>query len=389
VLRVVFIAEDYPPDDGGIAHSAARLSAALASRVVMDVVRFARGEAGVAESWTEERLSAALTIHTCAPFVNGWVAPDAELRALVLERTAQRIAERLGSGVDLVHGFGLQNAGLVAARVASLCSKPLIQSIRGNDVGRNSFDGGRRSALYAALRRAAVVTAVNRWLADLVELQWPDIADRLRIIPNCVRIEPLAPANDIRLARAAAGLPVEAPLIGTVGTLREKKGPHVFEAVIAHSLKPRGGRLLVIGNIDLKHFHALGWTASPGSHATTCVRATDSQTVRHWLTLCDFCLFPSMDDGMANGLLEAMERARAVVASSVFQDVVVSHRDGLIVSPLYPMDFVQAADWLCEDAAARQLLGAAARRRVSTAFDASTESEHWLEAYDRCLGAKA
>lgn len=374
MLRVALVTENYPPDRGGIATSAARLSSALAGAVHVDVITFPRGPGDGPDTWSTEARTPELAVHTVGPFVNGWDRPAPALRARLIDRAARRLASTLGTRIDIIHGFGLQNAGLVATRAAALLRRPLVQSVRGNDVGRNSFDAARRPALHASLRAATVITSVNEWLADLIRWQWPQLDGRLRVLPNGVSIHPLT-------ARTTHVDAWSGPIVGTIGSVREKKGPHVLNVVAAACLVPRGGTLLVIGDLQLEHFHGLGWRSALDAPVVRCVRAADATDLRCWIERCDVCLFPSLDDGMANGLLEAMERGRPVIASTVFADVIRHGRDGLLASPLRPDAFVAACDRLLDDAALRAQLGVAARARVESMFDAARERDAWLDVY--------
>lgn len=386
MLQVALITENYPPETGGIAASAARLAATLAGTVHIHLVKFPRCSGEEPEKWITEQPAPGLSIHTVTPFVNGWKQPNPGLRPALLDRTARRIAEVLGSGVDLIHGFGLQNAGIAAAQAALLMKRPLIQSVRGNDAGRNSFDGTRRLALRAALRAADVIVSVNIWLANLICWQWPDLANRVRVIPNGVCAFPFEPNGDLAVARQSLGIPLDGPVAGIVGSIREKKGPHILDAVLAKCLQPRNGCLLVIGEIQLEHFHALGWTASLDKPGVKMVRAASAPDLRQWIEVCDWCLFPSLDDGMANGLLEALERSRPVVASPVYRDVIEHGKHGLIASPLRPAEFVAAGNLLCSDPSLRSALGAGGRLRVTNDFNSAAERGAWEAVYRGCAG---
>jgi glycosyltransferase involved in cell wall biosynthesis len=264
--------------------------------------------------------------------------------------------------------------------------RPLIQSVRGNDIGRNSFDASRRPALRLALAPALRVVAVNRWLADLIAWNWPELSDRLVVVPNGVRVQQMVSDSEVRQARRAFGLPADGPVVGTVGTVREKKGPFVLDALMRGFLRQKRGRLLVIGELRLGEFKALGWTGAPADDEILFVRKAETRDeLRLLISLCDWLVFPSLDDGMANGLLETMEAGRPVIVSAVFGDVVRDGRDGLVASSLTPDEFVRKSEWLWESPEARRALGESARSRAMARFSEDIESASWLELYRQTL----
>ncbi len=382
--RVALVCENFPPDGGGIAASARRMARTLAPHVEIHVVRFPAGDPSPGFRHEAVDEGGGLWVHAIQPFVNGWSRrPAPAEKARTLRQAACGLAEILrAEGIDLVHGFGLQNAGLVAASASRLSGLPLIQSLRGNDIGRNAFDGLRRTPLAAALAPAWIIAPVNRWLARLVDAHFPDLSGRVRVVANGVDVDLLSARgpSETREARRAG------PVVGFLGQLREKKGPHVVAEVARRFLGPRGGTLLLLGGLDLALFHEAGWNG--GELPPRCLLRRslgDRRELSRALDACDFLLFPSLDDGMANALLEAMARGRPVIASPLFDDVVRDGVEGLLVPPLEPAAWVAACEALWADPARRQALGLAARERVRAEFTAAAERDAWLRLYAAVL----
>jgi len=103
------------------------------------------------------------------------------------------------------------------------------------------------------------------------------------------------------------------------------------------------------------------------------------------LLQCDFLIFPSLDDGMANGLLEAMACARPVICSPVFDDVVRHGVEGLVAPALDPQAWIAACEALWGNAEYRRSLGQAARERVARDFTLDAERRRWLKLYAEIL----
>jgi glycosyltransferase involved in cell wall biosynthesis len=385
MLSIAILFEDFPPDPGGIAKSANRICDELDGHVRIQAFHFPRGEWNAPPLWKTQTASSTLTIHSLSPFVNGSLNPPSPSeRARVLNNAASRIAAFLRPlKVDVVHGFGLQNAGLVAARVAILLGCPLIQSARGNDAGRNSFDASRRVGLELALQRATMIVAVNRCVRDWLRWHYPEIVGRLLVIPNGVPLANLNTNGSPIEIRRVLGLPLVAPVIGIIGSIREKKNPYLLSILVRDFLKPRGGVLLVLGDIELEHFHRAGWTSNLLDEEN--VRKITAETPSDLSTLisaCDWFVFPSLDDGMANGLLEAMACGRAVICSRVFDDVVNDGVEGVLLPPLCPSSFLQACHGLWNDSQKRLAMGEAAQRMIGARFSLIKERNLWLELYD-------
>lgn len=385
-IRVAIICENYPPDTGGIAKSAERLALSLSSTVNLHVVCFPRGNPDQPHSCSVRKDSSNLFVHEVTPFVNGWTIPsDPRQRAAILQQAANRLVSILATErIDIIHGFGLQNAGLVAARVSHLLDLPLIQSVRGNDVGRNAFDGTRRQPLALALASAKVVVAVNRWIAELLKTNFPWIDGRLRVINNGVKTAvPLGDYLNKELTSSLRLCP-NAPVVGFVGTLREKKGPHLFSILIRDFISVHNGRLIIIGDVDLTLSREMGWAGEAlDERFVTIRRARDQAELYTLINLCDWFVFPSLDDGMANGLLEAMACGRPVVCSSVFSDVVRHWQDGVIVSPFNPSVYISICEILWKNHDLRRSLGESARQWVKQNFGVERESKAWVGLYSK------
>lgn len=383
--KVAIICENYPPDCGGIAESAKRLASGLSNYLNIHIVRFPCGNPEEGDSHRVRKESNNLVVHDVAPFVNGWtVPPNPYQRAKILNDTANKLASIFfPEDIHVIHGFGLQNAGLVAARLSHLLGLPLIQSVRGNDVGRNAFDGFRRKPLELSLKCANTVVAVNSWLADLLRANFPWIERRLRIINN--GIKPIVLPTDEFKDKLASSLQLnsKAPLIGFVGTLREKKGPHLVSILVRDFIKIYGGKLIVIGDVDIAHFRQAGWNGGILDNDFVVVRrAKDRRELFGLISSCDWLVFPSLDDGMANGLLEAMACARPVICSSVFSDVITNWQDGVIASPLNPSAYVSICRTLWNNPDLRKKIGVAAKKKIEQNYNVDIELNSWAELYN-------
>jgi len=166
-----------------------------------------------------------------------------------------------------------------------------------------------------------------------------------------------------------------------VGTLREKKGPYLLSILVRDFISVYDGRLLIIGNINLALFREIGWTGGTLEDFVTIRLAEDRAELKTLVSLCDWLVFPSLSDGMANGLLEAMACGRPVVCSPVFSDVVRNWQDGIIISPLKPSAYVSICEMLWTNPEVRRKLGESARQRIEKNFNVARESDAWIKLY--------
>jgi glycosyltransferase involved in cell wall biosynthesis len=383
-MKIAIVCENYPPDSGGIATSARRLVLSLSSVIDIHVICFPQGNPNQPYSHSIRRESERIFIHKIKPFVNGWTIPhNPRLRSMILHQTTKQLVSIFSNEkIDIVHGFGLQNGGLIASRASLMLKLPLIQSIRGNDVGRNAFDGVRRQSLAIALKNSKMIVTVNHWLANLLKANFPWVKNRVRVINNAIDTNVYID-NDLKKELVSSlKIPQDGPIIGFVGTLREKKGPYLFSVLVRDFISSYNGRLIIIGDIDLDLFHEVGWSGElQNKNFVITKKARDKTELYTLISLCDWLVFPSLDDGMANGLLEAMICARPVICSTIFTDILKNWEDGIIASPLNPSAYLSFCKILWKNSCLRQKLGKAAQKNIEQNFSITKEFNAWFNLY--------
>lgn len=253
----------------------------------------------------------------------------------------------------------------------------------------------------------------------LLPVAWPLVARGARLLPVLVGIEAWRPLNAVRrrlLARApeavaisahtarefaranpaCAGLEVTvchpaAPPIAATGTLPVALGPPFAliagrmasdERYKGHDLLidvwPRvrpavpGARLVVAGGgDDLERLRVRAADAGLADAIVFTGRVSDGELSALY-DACACLVLPSRHEGFGFVLLEAMQRGRACIggvgaASEIIDDGVT----GIVVDPDHPETVVAALVSLLGDAAARQAMGEAGRRRAAERFASS------------------
>jgi glycosyltransferase involved in cell wall biosynthesis len=367
--RILFISERYPPDAGGVAASAGRISRSLASLgAQVDTVAWTRTmqagqvahDAGNPASYRLGRFREWDTTMPHTLNLLDWLASTAPY--------------------DLVWGHYLPLAGFLAVWFGRLRGVPSVVSIRGNDLDRDVFPPGDFARLQWTLQHASAITAVTR---DLVR-KAKALAGRedAILLQNVVDSGSFFPEPGAREAvRTRLGIGPEEALLGFAGELREKKGlTHLLDALAAVR-RERPARLLIIGDVRPSEMPRLIQYVGPQALAEQIVitgqLATPAEVNQH-LQACDVYLQPSLWDGMPNALLEAMAAGCGCIASDAggIPEIITAGEDGIIV-PRWQLHRLGEAvlEWLNADPEHRDRIRRAACARMLAEFSTQRERD--------------
>lgn len=186
--------------------------------------------------------------------------------------------------------------------------------------------------------------------------------------------------------RDELGLPADAPLFGTVANFRPQKGHRdlVRAATYVRQAVP-DARLLLVGQgpaeeevrRDVRELGLEGTVLFLGQR-------TDAPRVAGSL---DVFVLPSLFEGLAIALIEAMALGRASVVTGVggLGEVIRNGENGLVVPPADPKALAHAIVTLLEDEGLRRRLGEQARRRAAD-FDIRKAVGRMQQVYEELLG---
>jgi glycosyltransferase involved in cell wall biosynthesis len=258
--------------------------------------------------------------------------------------------------------------GLAARRVG-------VPALSTRRMDRRVARGLRTRFLYGHLLRrvAAISPAVAQRLSDA----GVDPA-RVRLIWSAVdpaALEPSAPRESLR---AALGAEPDAPCVLVAANLVARKGVDVLLAAFAE-LAPRMRCTLWIAGDGPERGALEADTARRGLRDRVRFLGRRSD-VPDLLEACDVFALPSRAEGLGVAALEAMVRARPVVASAVggLAETVIPDETGLLVPPGDAAALAGALERLVRDRALAQRLGAAGAKRVAERFLA----EQMVAAYE-------
>lgn len=400
---LLLITERYAPDLGGVARSAERTARSLSS-LGRDVHVLA---------WTrtlqpgelKSEVIAGVTVHRLGLFANWDLSQQHSLN--VLEWLHQRY------DFEFVWGHYLNPAGFLAVLFAGLSGLPSTVSARGNDVDRLMFPPGDFARLQWTLERANVITTVSRDLARKVRVVLGAKSNQeIIVLPNVVDADVFAPSarradspttaddkadglldgatNSLSSFRERLGIAPDVAVLGFCGELRHKKGLTFLLAALAEVRCHRPACLLVIGDVRPREQSEISAFEIVEPEAVGRIRVTghldDPAAVAEHVRLCDVCLQPSVWDGMPNAVLEAMACEKVVIASDAggMPEMIEHGRDGFIVPKSQLHRLGEAIlEVLSLPDSERQRIGAAARSRVLTDFNAQQERERLRVVIDR------
>lgn len=389
-IKTCIVTGQYPPQVGGVGHSAFRVANILASRgMQVHVVALQKHPTPLPfdESCSSTQEGEVL-VHRVKVFhpkrEEGVAFADGEVLTRynremfhALEHFQQRYH------YDVLHAFFLYPAAFVAGLVGRLHGVKMIASIRGNDIGKYAFDPLRLPFIRASLENADYVTSVATSLTDLADRAITPIACKAKTILNSVDLMRLRP-------RARPELNLKGTVIGTAGLFRYKKGlVYLFKA-----LADIGNRfdfsLLLAGDFfseddrqpHLQMLHDYGL-----QQRTVITGKIPSDRMADYLQLFDVLVFPSLfSEGCPLSMLEAMAMKKVIIGSraGAIPEIIRDHENGLLVNPGSSEEITQALVEVMENPALRERLAANAAATVS-AMTPAREFSDWLGVYETIL----
>jgi L-malate glycosyltransferase len=322
--RLLFISERYPPDLGGVATSAGRISRALAaSGADVDVI-----------AWTRT-LDAG---HVLQQEGNPCVYRMGRFREWdsTMPHTLNLFDWLLSKRpYDAIWGHYLAPAGFLAAWFGRLKNIPSTVSVRGNDMDREMYPPGDFARLRWTLERADCISAVSADLARKVAA----LSGRNDVVclKNAVDTGIFVPGSAPSLLREQLGIQPGEIVLGFAGELREKKGQQFLLDALRRIRELRPACLLVIGEVRPSEIPRLMQWTGPGSLRDHRILVTGqlatADEVNGHLRLLDVYLQPSLWDGMPNALLEAMAAGCLAIGSDAggIPEIITDGANGVIV----------------------------------------------------------
>ena len=251
-----------------------------------------------------------------------------------------------------------------------------------------------KPSLFRNLYSRAMHYGTSRWATQIIgnsksvlDAFYPDWAscDKCAVAYNGVDLNEFRPGRDGAEVRREHGISQDALLVGHVGRFNAQKNHRVLLSTFSgvHT-KLSNAHLILVGDGDLRS--AIEQQIADLSLHGSVTLAGRRKDVSNVLAAIDVYLFPSLNEGHPNALIEAMACGLPVVASDI-APVRESMPPGC-ADDLYPPEdatgMTQRVIYYAQSAADRQRAGAHLRQHVEREFSLEVAAErlcaHWARA---------
>jgi glycosyltransferase involved in cell wall biosynthesis len=185
------------------------------------------------------------------------------------------------------------------------------------------------------------------------------------------------------------GLDPQARLLTTVGTLKTQKGHHhLIEAAPRVARRHPTAHFVFVGDGELRA--ELEAQARDRGVSDKIHFLGNRRDVVELLAATDVFVLPSLWEGLAMALLEAMAAAKPIVATAVSgtSQVMIHDETGLLVPPADAVALAQAIDEMLSDPDRAQSMGQAARRHVEANWSVEKQAAEYRALYRHLLQRK-
>lgn len=309
------------------------------------------------------------------------------LRALQLALWALR-ARQLARGADVLHSNDIRAAQALMPS-AQATGLPLIHTIRDTKAPGETY--GRQWSRLA--QNASQVVCLSHEMAEMVGAALPEAraGNRMTTIHSIVDLARFHPATDKSALKASLGMPKSELSIGIVAGVFAKKGQREFLREVAPHLAAQHPHI---------HIHLVGdYAPEHDAYAQACAQTVrDANLDKHvtfhgftdrvndWMRACDILVVPSVREGLARCMIEAMACGVPVVSTDVCSaremlEPIDRPHAGRVVPHGDHKAMVDALTDLITDPIARETAGQAGRAAAQQLFDISTLSTQWAALY--------
>ena len=248
-----------------------------------------------------------------------------------LKRAATKLIEETGP-FDLIDAHYFYPDGVAAAKLAEELSIPFTCTARGTDVNQipTYSDFGRQAVLDTAQKAAASITVCEALRKELIDLGAD--GSKIHTLRNGVDLEGFfTPKVSREGLKATYGIPVNAPLVVSVGGLVERKGHHLTIDAVAELTNVH---LLIAGNGPEREALQARIEALQVGDRIKLVGVVPHKELADFYGAADISVLASSREGWANVLLESMACGTPVVATSVWgtPEVVAVPEAGLLAT---------------------------------------------------------
>jgi len=378
-MRICVVTFEYPPEIGGIAHSAERITKGLARKGLdIHVVVVSLSKQVSVSSYNAEQ---ELWIHRFGPFTGNLKCIN-ERESKELESFLHQLHNNYQ--FDLFHAFTIYPCGYLVTKVAEELDRPVIISARGEDGHIDLEQKELEPKFQWAVDHCSSITFVSKPMMESVDRKFPCLP-KAKVILNSID-----PSNFYYLKNFEPCFDkkkLKGTIVGLATTIRETKGfEFLLEAFATFSAKYPSTLLLAGGfrTPELKKKYEQMISALDIENKVVITGPVQHKYILNYTNLIDIYVMPSLSsEGCPNSLLEAMWLGKPVVASAVgaIPDVITSEVNGILVKPKSVKDLFEYIQHLELDKNLCESLGKKARSTIREKFNLNRELKQWYELY--------
>lgn len=386
-INMAFVVEQYPPTGGGMATSAQRISRHLSQLGVnVIIISFDYFIPIESEDIVRKENDLKVDVYRIAPFFISQsteeISISESLKAKLRRRAFNQITNLLyDKAISCVLAFPLINAGYMGLLISRELKVPFIVGVRGNDIGKSIFHTERLPIIQWIINGANKIVCVNQYLCSRLLLAFPDVENKTSVIPNGTTPYKVDKKKYKKKLLELTNWNETDLILAFSGTLREKKG--VIPLLKALDICNNNAiKLLIIGpEIELE----AKTTCQPildkliERNSVYVTGNVNRNVVKNWMVSGDIVIMPSIDDGMANGLLEGMALGLCPLVSSVFLDIVKHEVNGIVVAANDSLNLSRSITQLFNNRSLILKYGAEALKSIKSYHQPKQESKKYLE----------
>jgi glycosyltransferase involved in cell wall biosynthesis len=362
-MRILLLNYEFPPLGGGAGTASAQIAANLV-RHGAEVAVLTSHFRGLPR---QERRDG-YTIYR-VPVMRGTIdrcsVPEMGVYMLGSALPAVRLARKFKP--DVIHVFMGMPTGMVGLIASKFSETPYLLSLQGGDVpgflGKELATLHRMTMPFTKLvwSNAGVIVANSPGLGDLAQRTVPNRT--IKVVPNGADLEFFHPTQEARASDGKVRLLF-------VGRLANQKGlTYLLDSLAQLEPEVRARvELELVGNgPEEERLRAQTERLNLGPLVKFAGWVPREEIVKHYQA-ADVFVLPSIDEGMANVLLEAMACGKAIVATDISgsRDLVHRGKNGLLV-PVGDVSALAAAlDQIIRDPELCEAMGRKSREIAET-----------------------
>ena len=395
-MNICIITSQYPSITGGLGSTVFRVARNLAkSNYNVHVIAPGsnRIENEIGPSWEE-----GVTVHRTYRALSDSFSNDFEINDI------GRYIINLHKEVefDLIHCMSLIPVGLLAYVVSKEINCPFVVSVQNGDIQTVRYNSVLLNSMTWVLEQASMVTFPSIEL--LIKAKQVANIQQIQIVPNGFdpdlfdqrSLQELIQEQKWRSRFFGETFirfkSKEAFVVGNTSIIRPEKGFHLCLAAfkaLQHThpnscfLHVGGFATIQEKNNALKLIRKLGL-----KQRVFLAGLVPHRQVLCWIKEMDIFVFPSLDYGTSNALLEAMGIGLPVIASNIENatQMIKDGEDGLLIRPRATELWGHMMKSLAINKDLRRQLGESARLKVEKQFSAKKELELYQNIYQDVVG---